>query len=92
VYINDKLLPEKYIAENLVYQWGPVSVPPNSYLVMGDNRDNSYDGRYWGFVPRDNIIGKAVVRFWSPDRNWKNRSRSHLSSLSTLSSTAVKSS
>jgi signal peptidase I len=35
---------------------------------MGDNRDNSYDGRYWGFVPRDNIIGKAVVRFWSPDR------------------------
>jgi signal peptidase I len=68
VYINDKLLPEKYIAENLVYQWGPVSVPPNSYLVMGDNRDNSYDGRYWGFVPRDNIIGKAVVRFWSPDR------------------------
>jgi signal peptidase I len=68
VYINDQLLREKYIAEKLIYQWGPVTVPPNSYLVMGDNRDNSYDGRYWGFVPRDNIIGKAVVRFWSPDR------------------------
>lgn len=68
VYINDKLLREKYIAENLVYHWGPVTVPANSYLVMGDNRDNSYDGRYWGFVPRANILGKAVVRFWSPDR------------------------
>jgi signal peptidase I len=35
---------------------------------MGDNRDHSYDGRYWGFVPRENIIGKAIVRFWSPER------------------------
>lgn len=68
VYINNRLLREKYIAEKLTYQWGPVTVPSKSYLVMGDNRDNSYDGRYWGFVPRDNIIGKAVVRFWSPDR------------------------
>ncbi len=68
VYINDGLLPENYIAENLRYQWGPVNVPAKSYLVMGDNRDSSYDGRYWGFVPHDNIIGKAIVRFWSPDR------------------------
>jgi signal peptidase I len=68
VYINDRVLPEQYIAEYLVYDWGPVTVPANSYLVMGDNRDNSYDGRYWGFVPRDNIIGKATIRFWSPDR------------------------
>lgn len=68
VYINDQLLQEQYIDEKLAYQWGPVTVPANSYLMMGDNRDNSYDGRYWGFVPRDNIIGKAVVRFWSPDR------------------------
>ncbi|MEO8892165.1 MAG: signal peptidase I [Coleofasciculaceae cyanobacterium] len=69
VYINDRLLPEKYISEKLTYQWGPVTVPPDSYLMMGDNRDNSYDGRYWGFVPRSNVIGKAVVRFWSPDRH-----------------------
>lgn len=68
VYINDGLLSEKYIAENLRYQWGPVTVPAKSYLVMGDNRDYSYDSRYWGFVPHDNIIGKTFVRFWSPNR------------------------
>ncbi|AFZ16092.1 signal peptidase I [Allocoleopsis franciscana] len=68
VYINDGLLSEKYIAENLSYQWGPVTVPAKSYLVMGDNRDYSYDSRSWGFVPHDYIIGKAFVRFWSPKR------------------------
>lgn len=71
VYVNDQLLREKYIVENLTYHWGPTLVPANSYLVMGDNRDNSYDGRYWGFVPRDKIIGKAVIRFWSPERMGK---------------------
>jgi signal peptidase I len=71
VYINKNLLPEKYIVENLNYEWGPVVVPPNSYLVMGDNRDRSYDGRYWGFVPRGHIIGRAAVRFWSPERMGK---------------------
>ena len=46
---------------------GEVVVPPNSYFAMGDNRDDSLDSRYWGFVPRDNIIGKPVMIFWSYD-------------------------
>jgi signal peptidase I len=71
VYVNNQLLPEQYIAESLRYHWGPVTVPSNSYLVMGDNRDRSYDGRYWGFVPRENVIGKAFIRFWSPERMGK---------------------
>jgi len=46
---------------------GEVVVPPNSFFAMGDNRDNSLDSRYWGFVPRDNIIGKPLMIYWSYD-------------------------
>ncbi len=45
----------------------PVTVSPDSYLVMGDNRNHSYDGRCWGFVPSENIIGRAIFRFWPLD-------------------------
>jgi signal peptidase I len=44
---------------------GEVVVPPNQYFVMGDNRDFSSDSRYWGFVPRENIVGKPLVIYWS---------------------------
>lgn len=44
---------------------GEVVVPPNSYFAMGDNRDSSLDSRYWGFVPRDNIMGKPLIIYWS---------------------------
>jgi len=46
---------------------GEVVVPPNSYFAMGDNRDSSLDSRYWGFVPRENIIGKPLIIYWSYD-------------------------
>jgi signal peptidase I len=46
---------------------GEVVVPPNTYFAMGDNRDSSLDSRYWGFVPRENIIGKPLVIYWSYD-------------------------
>jgi len=68
VYINDRALREKYIEDAPHYQFGPVTVPPESYLVLGDNRNNSWDSHYWGFVPRDHIIGRAIVRFWPPNR------------------------
>src|SRR5689334_2724960 len=46
-----------------------ITVPPDSYFVMGDNRNNSEDSRYWGFVPRDLVIGRAMFVYWSYDES-----------------------
>jgi signal peptidase I len=46
---------------------GEIVVPPDSFFAMGDNRDSSLDSRYWGFVPRANIIGKPLIIYWSYD-------------------------
>lgn len=46
-----------------------VTVPPDSYFVMGDNRNNSLDSRFWGFVPRDLVIGRAMFVYWSYDES-----------------------
>lgn len=68
VYINDQPLQETYIAEPAEYEWGPVTVPPNSYAVLGDNRNNSFDSHFWGFLPHDRLIGKVTFRYFPPDR------------------------
>ncbi|HKQ96876.1 MAG TPA: signal peptidase I [Candidatus Polarisedimenticolia bacterium] len=47
--------------------FGPVTVPDGQYFAMGDNRDDSLDSREWGFVPRENIVGRALVIYWSFD-------------------------
>jgi signal peptidase I len=65
IYVNGKPLSENWPhTEPLGLAIGHVTVPANHYFVMGDNHDDSCDSRYWGTVPRSNIIGKAFVRVW----------------------------
>ncbi|MGB5710570.1 MAG: signal peptidase I [Waterburya sp.] len=68
VFVNNQKLTEKYILNPPEYNYSPITVPEGHYFVLGDNRNNSYDSHYWGFVPLENLIGRAAVRFWPPDR------------------------
>jgi signal peptidase I len=68
VWINGQPLKENYLKDQPNYEMPTVMVPDRQYLVLGDNRNNSCDGHSWGFVPSENIIGKATARFWPLDR------------------------
>ncbi len=81
VYINGQPLDEPYVhflepprsgeefrevtSFDVRERYGPVTIPADQYFMMGDNRDNSADSRYWGFLRRDYIKGKALVIYWS---------------------------
>jgi signal peptidase I len=58
---------------------GEVVVPAESYFAMGDNRDSSLDSRFWGFVPRENIIGKPLIIYWSYDASTEDLSNPTIS-------------
>ena len=60
VYVNGKIIQESYITEPAQYEHQSTLIPKNSYFVLGDNRNNSYDSHYWGFVPRNLIFGKII--------------------------------
>lgn len=70
VWVNGVLLNEPYISAPVNPRAKTWKIPPNSYFVMGDNRQVSDDSRYWDYVPKSFIVGKAVMVYW-PTSNWQ---------------------
>lgn len=75
LYVDGAPLEEPYLKRDAckpgfpkTCSFGPVTVPKNHYFMMGDNRTNSFDSRFFGPVPEDDIAGEALVRFWPPTR------------------------
>ncbi len=75
IYINGKPAPEKIFNQIYYYNRGQLGlageklvVPSDSYFVLGDNSATSQDSRYWGFVPKNNLLGQAMVIYWPPQR------------------------
>lgn len=80
LYVNGQAVDDESYTQHVGYHplasnFGPVTVPGNSYFCMGDNREASMDSRFWGPVPRDLVKGRAVMIYWSyggetPDGQW----------------------
>jgi len=75
VYINDKPLLEPIFNQRYYYNRGEfatesqkIIVPKDDFFVLGDNSASSKDSRYWGYVPRQNVLGKAILIYWPPNR------------------------
>ena len=76
IYVNGKVLEDpKTFGRFYYYNHDPyggpnekIKVPEDSYYVLGDNSSNSTDSRFWGFVPKKNMVGKALVRWWPLNR------------------------
>lgn len=69
LYINGEAVSENYLPRGVQYEdYGPLEIPQGYYFMLGDNRNNSEDSRYWGTLPEDLITGKSVAIYWPIER------------------------
>ncbi|WP_418790073.1 signal peptidase I [Phosphitispora sp. TUW77] len=69
LYINGEFVEQPFLSPGLKYgSYGPVTIPQGHYFMMGDNRNNSEDSRFWGMLPQENIIGKTLLIYWPLNR------------------------
>lgn len=68
VYVNGVELKEDYIRALPTYSLAPQKIPEGQYFVLGDNRPNSSDSHTWGYVPKDNLVGRAWLVYWPPNQ------------------------
>ena len=68
LWVNRVPVEEEYIEADIRYRWGPEHIPPGSYFVLGDNRNESSDSHVWGMLPREFIIGEAYKIYWPAER------------------------
>ena len=66
-YLVDSVDRSTYLPD--LRNWGPFVIPEGHLFTMGDNRDSSYDGRHWGLLPREHVIGHPMFIYWSHDRS-----------------------
>ncbi|MEO0867919.1 MAG: signal peptidase I, partial [Cyanobacteria bacterium J06642_11] len=67
--VNSQAVSEDYIREPMKYQWGPETLPKDQYFLLGDNRNNSFDSHNFGWLPRNNIVGRATQIWWPLKRS-----------------------
>ncbi|CAM9412545.1 unnamed protein product [Ectocarpus fasciculatus] len=68
LFVNGQEQFEDYTFEEPEYSWGPQTVPEGMVMVLGDNRNHSLDSHIWGFLPTENVIGRAIFKYWPPWR------------------------
>jgi|SRR5215469_6931651 signal peptidase I len=68
-FYGDKISAKWFVQAQKLLEDGELIVPEGCYFALGDNRDDSYDSRYWGFVPAENVVGRPLLIYWSMDRS-----------------------